>query len=165
MSDHERHLCETCLQDEYKEFAHDCIHRSIAQNNLWLEKYKINAWPRWDYLLEENTLTFSDAGKAKVVCNIRAVGSVQGDSWEWSWGNMNLPESCKIRMNEVREFGEEKQWDRLTSLFLENTEDLGWELAAITVHVLGGAAVYRCPDSETPGYFMYLVILSSEFVN
>lgn len=39
-------------------------------------------------------------------------------------------------MDEVRQFGEEKQWDRLTSLFIENTEYLGWELAAITVHLL-----------------------------
>jgi hypothetical protein len=166
MSEHDRHLCEACLQEEYEEFAHDCVHKSIDQNNLWLEKYKIEDWPRWDYSLEDATLTFSQDGKSKVVCNIQAIGSVQGDSWEWSWGNQNLPDLCKTRMTEVREFGEEKQWSKLTSLFLDNdNEYLGWELASVTVHLLDGTAVYRCPDSETPGYFMYLVVLSSEFVN
>lgn len=54
---------------------------------------------------------------------------------------------------------------QIASLFLKNEESLGWELASVTVHLLQGIAVYRCPDSQTPGYFMYLVILSSEFVN
>ena len=165
MSGHGRNLCESCLANEYEEFAHKCVHLSIDQNEVWLEKYKINDWPRWDYSLEMATLTFSKEGRAGVVCQIQAVGSVQGDSWEWSWGNANLPAACKTRMHEVREFGEELKWTRLSSLFLDDQEGLGWELASVAVHLLDGTAVYRCPDSETPGYFMYLVILSSEFVH
>jgi hypothetical protein len=165
MSDHDRNLCEACLESEYDTWAHERLHESMAQNSVWREKYKIDAWPRWDYSLEDCTLTFSEEGKSKVVCDIRAVGSVQGDSWEWSWSNNNLPNSCKQRMDEVRTFGEEKQWSKLTSLFLESDEYLGWELASVTVHLLGGTAVYRCPDKETPGYFMYLVVLSSEFIH
>jgi hypothetical protein len=136
----------------------------MQQNDLWLKQYRINDWPRWDYSLANATLTFSQDGKPKVVCAIQAVGSVQGDSWEWSWGNKNLPDSCKSEMHRVREFGEEKQWGKLTSLFLDNTEYLGWELASVSAHLIGGMAAYRCPDSETPGYFMYLVVLSSQFV-
>lgn len=165
MSDHDRHLCEDCLQEEYEQYAHKRVHESMAQNEAWMRKYKIKEWPRWDYSLEECTLTFSEAGKPKVVCDIRAVGSVLGNSWEWSWGNKNLPDSCKARIDEVRSFGEEKQWNRLTSLFIDNDDYLGWELAAVTAHLLSGIAVYRCPDSQTPGYFMYLVILSSQFIN
>lgn len=165
MSVHDRSLCQACLEEEYDEFAHERVHESMAQNEIWLEKYKINDWPRWDYSLDEATLTFSKEGKAKVVCQMQAIGSVQGDSWEWSWGNANLEDSCKTRVHEIRDFGEAKQWSKLTSLFLENDEYLGWELASIAVHLLGGTAVYRCPDSQTPGYYLYLVILSSAFVN
>ena len=165
MPPHDRNLCESCLHKEYEDFAHECIHESMEKNDSWLEQYRINNWPRWDYSLEDCTLTFSEAGKAKVICSVRAVGSVQGGSWEWSWGNKNLPDACKNRMEEVRALGEEKGWRNLRDLFLDNKEYLGWEFASITSHVLDGIAVYRCPDSETPGYFMYLVILSSEFVN
>jgi len=136
----------------------------MAKNAAWLEQYRINDWPRWDYSLANCTLTFSEGGQAKVICNMRAVGSVQGSSWEWSWGNENLPDACKNRMEEVQSFGEEKSWDKLTKLFLNNEEYLGWELASVTSHVLDGIGVYRCPH-ETPGSFLYLVILSSDFVN
>jgi len=164
MSDHDRNLCESCLEAEYDAFAHDLIHKSMAQNEVWLKKYKINDWPRWDYSLEEGTLTFSRDGKAQVICEIEAVGSVEGDSWEWTWGNSNLPDACRSRMHKVREFGEEKEWSKLTSLFLANDDYLGWELASVSVHLLGGIAAYRCPDSEAPGYFMYVAVLSSRFV-
>ena len=166
MAGHNRQLCENCLREEYEHFAHECIHESITKNEAWLDQYRIRSWQRWDYSLDDCTLTFSQAGETKVLCDVRAIGSVQGDSWEWSWGNKNLPDACKGRMDEVRALGQEKGWERLSQLFLDNDNDyLGWELASVTSHVLDGIAVYRCPDSETPGYFMYLVILSSEFVN
>jgi hypothetical protein len=165
MSNHDRNLCQTCLENEYDEFAHALVHKSIEQNEVWIEKYRIRDWPRWDYSLDDATLTFSQEGSPKVVCQMQAVGSVQDESWEWSWGNANLPEPCKTRMFEIREFGKTKEWSKLTSLFLDNSDYLGWELASVSVHLLGGKATYRCPDSETPGYYMYLVILSSQFVN
>jgi len=126
MSDNPNHLCEPQISEEYEAWAHERIHESIAQNNIWVEKYKINDWPRWDYSLEHATLTFSEDGNLKVVCSIQAVGSAQEDSWEWSWGNANLPDACKTRMSEVKQFGEKKQWGRLASLFLKNEESLGW---------------------------------------
>lgn len=165
MSKHDRHLCEGCLQQEYAAYAHDRVHESIDQNKTWFAKYKIDSWPRWDYSLEDATLTFSEDGNAKVICEIQAVGSVMGNEWEWTWGNKNLPLSCKSHMMVVKEFGEEKNWQKLTSLFLPSDEYLGWELASIAVHLLGGIGVYRCPDSQTPGYFMYLAVLTSQFVN
>jgi hypothetical protein len=164
MSDHQRHLCDACLTEEYEQFRHACIHESMAKNEVWLEKYKINSWPRWDYSMEEATLTFSEEGKAKVVCSIEVVGSNQGDSWEWSWGNANFPGICRQAMQEVKTIGAEKQWHKLTTLFLENDEYLGWECAAIANHALNGVGTYRCP-SDSDGDYVYLVILSSRFVN
>jgi hypothetical protein len=134
----------------------------MDKNEKWLERYKINSWPRWDYAMEEATLTFSAAGVPKVVFRMQVVGSTKGDSWEWSWGNPHIPEACKARMLEVKEFGAAKQWARLTSLFLTNDEYLGWECASVASHILNGIGAYRCPAE---GDFVYLVVLSAKFVN
>lgn len=147
MAEHDRNLCKACLEKEYKTFSHSCIHESMAQNDAWIEKYRINDWPRWDYSMENATLIFSDKGKAKVVCRIEVAGSTTPESWEWSWGNENLPLACRKRMGEVYSLGEEKGWDRLTTLFLESDEYIGWECASVASHVLGGIGVYRCPSS------------------
>jgi hypothetical protein len=159
---HERHLCDACLKKEYEEFRHACVHESMSKNGIWLAKYKIDDWPRWDYQMEDATLTFSEDGKAKVICAMQVVGSVHCDSWEWSWGNPNFPIACRTKIQEVKAFGEEKRWEKLTTLFLDNDDYLGWECAAIASHVLNGEAVYRCPTGKD--HFVYLVILSSRFV-
>lgn len=166
MSDHDRHLCEACLLQEYKSFSHRCIHESMAQNEVWIDKFRIDSWPRWDYSMENSTLIFSEKGKAKVICKIEVAGSTTQQSWEWSWGNENLPTICRKRMGLVHALGEEKQWDRLTTLFLESDEYVGWECASVASHVLGGIGVYRCPNSGgTEEDAVYVVVLSAEFVN
>lgn len=165
MTDHERDLCETCLRKEYDEFRHACIHESMAKNHIWLEQYAINSWPRWDYSLEDATLTFSKDGLPKVMCRIEVVGSIKGETWEWSWGNESLPFACRRGMGRIHEFGEERQWVRLSTLFLESDEYVGWECAAIANHVLGGIGVYRCPHDRAPRDAVYVVIRSAEFVN
>jgi hypothetical protein len=105
MESHDRHLCASCLQEEYETFSHECVHESIAKNEKWLAHYRIHSWPRWDYSSEDATITFSEAGIAKVICQMQVVGTTEGDSWEWSWNNPKFPESCKRRMSEVQKFG------------------------------------------------------------
>jgi hypothetical protein len=164
MSTHERHLCQDCLNKEYESFRHACVHESMAKNDIWLTEYRINDWPRWDYSMEEATLTFSQDKKAKVVCDIQVVGTTVGDSWEWAWGNQNLPDACRHLLCEIHLLGKEKGWEKLTTLFLDNDEYLGWECTSIANHVLNGIGSYRCPNSDESG-FVYVVILSSRFVN
>ena len=166
MAEHDRHLCENCLQDEYESFSHICFHESMAHNDVLKEKYRMGKWPRWDYSMDDATLIFSEEGKAKVICSIEVAGSTTPDSWQWSWGNKNIPESCKKRMSEVRAFGEEKQWIRLTTLFLGSDQYVGWECATVASHILGGIGVYKCPSSGlTKQDAVFVVILSAEFVN
>lgn len=116
--------------------------------------------------MEAATLTFSENGEAKVVCDIEVVGSTTADSWEWSWGNETLPIECRARMGLVFEFGEHKQWNRLTTLFLESDEYVGWECASVASHILGGIGIYKCPSSDgDKAHAVYVVILSVNFAN
>src|SRR6185437_8162477 len=151
--DRDRHLCPACLESEYETYRHARVHELMELNKHWLEQFKIDYWPRWDYDLDSSTLVFSQNGQRKVIADIEVVGTVHGTSWEWAWGNLNLPEPCRARIGAVREFGEEKQWAKLTTLFLESDDFLGWELTSIAAHILGAKGAYRCPDSERPSDF------------
>ena len=66
---------------------------------------------------------------------------------------------CKELMDQVRTFGDEKGWDRLTTLFLEFDQFVGWECVAIASHVLDAIGVYRCGNAEDA---VWVAVLSCE---
>lgn len=137
----------------------------MERNEKWSERFKIGKWPRWDRDFETETLTFSADGRVQVVADIVVVGTVEGSRWEWAWGNPHLPVQSRERMTAVREFGEEKEWEKLTTLFLDSDEYTGWEFSAISAHILNADGVYRCPDSDKRGGFVYVLAFNTRFVN
>lgn len=139
----------------------------MDRNREWTERFKIGDWPRWDYDHERSQLTFSAEGRVRIVADIVVVGTVDkdGSRWEWSWGNPNFPAHSRESMEKIKEFGEEKDWAKLTSLFLDNDDHLGWELSSIAAHILNAEGTYRCPDDEESGNFIYLVAFNTRFVN
>jgi hypothetical protein len=136
----------------------------MARNDAWTRKFNIGNWPRWDYDPEAETLRFSENGKTKVIADIVTVGLVSRGSWEWSWGNPHISLSSREAMEKVREFGEEKEWSQLTTLFAENDEHLGWELSAISAHLLNAKGVYRCPLEKEAGVFAFVLAFNTRFV-
>ena len=157
---HAVQLCADCLGDEYDQFRHTCVHESQAKNAAWFATYAVNDYAHWDYEMDDATLTFSSAGsQTELVCRMQVVGSHHGASWEWSWGNPNLPLSCRADLEIVRGFGEAKHWDRLSTLFLEYDEFVGWECVSVANHLLGGIGAYRCGTKDDA---VWLVVISCE---
>jgi len=167
MSSHRRtnrYHCDACLEMEYEIYRHARVHESMDRNERWMEQFKIGSWPRWDRDFVSSTLTFSENGDPKVIADIVVTGTVHGNEWEWAWGNPHLPAESQAQMGVVRDFGANKNWPKLTTLFLESDEYLGWELTAIAAHILEADGVYRCPDSDSPENFVYVLAFNSRFV-
>jgi hypothetical protein len=133
-------------------------------NERWMEQFKIRSWPQYHYDLDTAKLTFSKDRHPKVVANIVETGTVQGDEWEWAWGNSHTPAGMRDQMSAVRDFGEEKQWTKLNTLFLKSDKYLGWELTAISAHLLNAQGMYRCPYSDKPDHFIYFLAFNIRFV-
>jgi hypothetical protein len=64
-------------------------------------------------------------------------------------------------MSKVKEFGEAKGFDKLTTGFLEADEYTGWEMTSVAVHLLNAPGSYRFPAENG---FCYLVFREIELV-
>jgi len=78
-----------------------------------------------------------------------------GSRWQWSWANSNIPDDEKLDIEKVREFGETKGFEKLTAKFLDADEYTGWEMTAVTVHVLKSPGSYRFPTEHGYCYLVY----------
>jgi hypothetical protein len=146
----------TVCDDRFQEFVHPIVHESIDKNRLFEEKYGI--YVRWDWDCDNATLTFSDGGLQKLKINVSVAGTTEGNSWEWSWANKNFEAHTKLDMEKVREFGEQKGLDPLTTAFLEADEHTGWEMTSVAVHVLDALGSYRFPTERGYCYLVYRTI-------
>ncbi len=141
--------CDDCFQN----FLHLLVHESMEKNAQFEKNYGCH--DRWDWDDDASTLTFSDAGEPRVRIHVSVVGTTEGDSWQWSWANPNIPDSSKIGMDRVRAFGEANGYERLTSTFLDADEYTGWEMTSIAVHILQSPGSYRFPTELGYCYLVY----------
>jgi hypothetical protein len=82
------------FDDCFEEFVHPIFHELMEKNERFKVVYGGRA--RWDWDNVAVTLTFSDPVKSTVRVDVSVAGSVQGNSWQWSWANKNYKDRSRI---------------------------------------------------------------------
>jgi hypothetical protein len=133
------------------------------QQEVLTRDFKLGEHERWDWDQERAELSFSNDGKAAVICEIAMVGSIsaQNGTWLWSWANESILEPVKAPMRDLLEFGEERGLERLAGAYWDGVEQDGWEMTAIAAKFLGALGAYRTPDD---GGFTFMVITRARWV-
>ena len=147
---------------EFITFRHKAVHILKELNEKCSQGFGISSWPRYDYDLDQRTLTFSKAGIPKVICTIQVVGTTSKKANNWLWGraNAHFPMKAVEKVLEVRRFGEEENVPQLSEPYWPDDEYHGWEMAAISAQVLSSRGAYRCPASDGFIYFVFSDITS-----
>ena len=142
-------LCDDCFQ----EFVHPLWHELETKNNEFSSRYGDHA--RWEWDDEGSALTFSDPNLPTVRIDVSIVGTTEGNSWQWSWANRNIPEYNKRDIEKVRDYGEVNSLEELVSASLEADEHTGWEMAAVAAHVLDAPGAYSFPTDRGRCWLLY----------
>ncbi len=143
--------------DNFEDFLHELVHESMDKNELFWNRH--GRYKRWDWDHAAVMLTFSDPNKPSLQIHVTVVGSTQGDRWQWTWANKNFEDRSRLGMEQVREFGEARGFEKLTTPFLDADEHTGWEMTSVASHILKALGSYRFPTDEG---FCYLVFRNVE---
>ena len=103
--------------------------------------------------------------RAKVACEVQAVGTARAGGWLWAWADDSLPAAAKADAERVRAFGAEHGIEELTSDYLvsDDLEMLAWSLTAVAARVVEAPGAYR-PLGED-GAALFLVCRDVRFVS
>lgn len=109
---------------------------------------------RWD--MDAAEIVFTRDGRRVASATLHYVGAVAGSSgtWLWSWANEAVPEQVKTRMREVREYGREHGFDRLTDAEWPADPSVGADLAAVAAVVLGAEGFFHDHHADLSLYFV-----------
>jgi hypothetical protein len=112
--------------------------------------YKINTYQDWYYDQLTGELTFSNNGVKKLIIDYEEVGSVSEitNTFLWAWANPHLEEKIKSTISKVKQYGEERNFEKLINRKWTADEYDGWEMTEIAAYLLKAKGAYRVPAKE-----------------
>lgn len=117
-----------------------------------LEKsHRLGHHERWDFDVPNQSLVFSDGGKAQVSYGISLICSTKASdgTLQWAWANKSLPAPLTAESAALKALTAETGLEIFEMPFWKGEEREAWEMTAIALKRLGGVGAYRCPMGET----------------
>jgi hypothetical protein len=110
---------------------------------------------KWDTARAE--MVFSSRGVPIVLAEFQFVGSISGvePNWLWGWANGSLSKVATNRLAEVRRFGEEQGFWKLTEPTWSPEEDDGDALMMVSAAILDSPAFFHC---HLPNQALFFVL-------
>lgn len=148
---------------DYIEFAKKSTEEFNAVQNEFRAKFKIDDYANWHYNQATELLTFS-TGDDQINFKYLTIGtfSEETNTWMWAWKNSNSTEKNKRETIEIKEFGEEKQYQKLIEGHFESDQFDGWEFVAISRQILGGIGGYSVKSDHLQIYMLVLEQVDNE---
>jgi hypothetical protein len=116
----------------------------------------------WD--TERAEIVFKSKGTVLVRARLQFLGSIAGrpPTWLWGWANDSIPAAATARLVEVRRYGEEHGFDKLTRPeWVPEGED-GHNVMIVSACILGARAFFH---DHSSGAALYLVLDQFEKVD
>jgi hypothetical protein len=108
----------------------------------------------WD--TERAEMVFSSKGAPVARAALQFVGSIAGRprTWLWGWANDSIPPAATARLAEVRRYGEEQGFDRLTRPEWGPQGDDGHDVMIVAAGILGASAFFHDHAGGAALYFV-----------
>lgn len=148
----------------YKTFAKTCNKELQVLQDVFQKEHDLNRYDNWFYNQITGLLTFSTANE-ELNFKYFSVGSFleKENTWKWSWDNESIDENVKAQATIIREFGQQSNFEKLTTGYFECDEFEAWEFAAIAAKLTNGIGVYRpAIDNQLKLFFVITEIVDNE---
>ncbi|MGK9168308.1 hypothetical protein KXR53_18500 [Inquilinus limosus] len=129
-------------------------------------EYRLGSFARWWFDQQTATLQFFDENdRLGLQTEFVDIGSfsVRAGTWQWAWANSSVLPAVRQRSSELKKLSSLTGMD----VFVEEeafavSEEMAWELAAISVMHLDAVGCYRAPSSNgTLNMFLALMRIRS----
>jgi hypothetical protein len=129
---------------DYNSFAEACVEDLKVLQEKFQNEYDVDWYDNWFYNQSTGLLTFS-TGDQELNFKYFDVGSFseKSNTWKWSWDNDSTLENVKHKVNIIKEFGQRKNYEKLTTGYFDSDEFEAWQFVAIAAKLTAGIGVYR----------------------
>jgi hypothetical protein len=142
--------------EPYLLFRERCIDEFYSLQEEFKKKYDIDNHISWkyDHGLGIFTLKFQEHEFYFEYVNVGSYSN-KTQTWRWSWDNEYTPNSVKLGMDKIPEFGRGKGYESLTTGLIEGDIETGWQMTAMANTLIKGFGAYRAPSDPLDTYFLF----------
>ncbi|WP_416865265.1 MAG: DUF6882 domain-containing protein [Imperialibacter sp.] len=143
--------------DEFVDYLTQSYDYLTERQEICKNEFGLSTYQRWSYDQETGLIEFFNGDSLMLRISYQEVGSVSKSSntWLWAWSNSYLLENIKLDSRVVREFGERKQFERLTKNKWYADETDGWEMTAVMAYLTGAKGAYRIPGENVISFIVF----------
>lgn len=148
--EHARGVASAFTDNELDAFVEHAVHAAQAKQEAANAKWSFQKYKRWDYDAGARTLTFTDPERARLVADVRLVGSFapKAGRFQWSWVLYKDDDPAIRDVPLLRAFGEVRDFRELRTKRVACDEAHAWSFASIAGYLLGCEAYYRAPFDD-----------------
>jgi hypothetical protein len=100
---------------------------------------------QYEWNLDRAELVFISKGSPIVRADLQFLGSVTGraGTWLWGWANESIPQAATNRLDEIRRYGEEQGFPKLTEAEWVPEGDDGHDVMLVSACIIGAPAFFH----------------------
>jgi membrane protease YdiL (CAAX protease family) len=136
----------------------------VAGAHVMMEQVQKETYAKWgldfgiqyEWNIDNAEMIFSRNGKAFVRTDLIYVGSIsrQTNTFLWGWANESIPANATARLHEVRSYGEEQGFAKLTTAEWQPAGNDGHDVMLVSASVLGTPAFFHGHAGELSLFFL-----------
>jgi len=124
-----------------------------ARNQDYLDRFGLTDEPyRWDIPRAQLAFACGDHAVVADLCAIASVSASEG-SFVWAWSNPAFQEAFRLRLDQVRAFGEKHHLDPLTTAVWKGGRAEGLEMVAVAGRILDAEGVWIDKQGDLTLFF------------
>jgi hypothetical protein len=143
--------------DEYAQWVEAARQRAQAGMDAARERFALGSHARQETDLASATIRFFDANDVEQVrADIQVAGSWSPNSgtWMWGWENESVPGAATVRLQAVRDAGQQRGVKSLMAMVQDCDEDEALSLAALAADIVDAQCVYRIGSAGNRAFLL-----------
>lgn len=152
-------------EEKYDQFASRLCRELQKKQDVFRERYNFNKYENWFYNEASEILRlYNDDDEIYFQYLPLGTYSLKSKTWMWVWENDEALEPRRNMTQKIKEFGEQRKYEKLYNGYFEGDEYTGWELTGISFKLLGGLGAYKTSSDQLEKYMLLTNLRTKEEV-
>lgn len=141
--------------EELQKYIDICYEELEKKQQYLMDVFGFGSFDRFQHDFEKEEIYLLQDSEIKVKAKILPIGSFNTESstWMWAWANEAFPDFLREKASQLKKLEDVTGFEIFGNKMAEINQDMVWEIAGMSLSLLGFDGVYRGPSKNTQYFY------------